>query len=88
LLARRRPEVGDHTTAVLDRYEIPDVAEGEQRELANDAVAGDSVAIQGGRETSSPGTDDLVLLLTPLIIIRRTITPRSDDPAAMPHPRR
>ena len=41
-----RAEIDNQQTVVLHLYEIPDVGEGNQRELAHDAVAGDGIAIK------------------------------------------
>ena len=74
------PKSTTQRTVVLDRNEISDVAEGDQRELADDAVAGDSVAIEGGRETSFYFRPDCIICHQPCtLIVGTTLTEPCSD---------
>jgi hypothetical protein len=54
LLARRCAEVCGERTVVLDRHEVVDIADADQRELADYALAGDSVASRVNARRAAP----------------------------------
>ena len=74
------PKSTTQRTVGLHRDEVADVAEGDQRELADDAVAGDSVAIKGGRETSFYFGPDCIICHQPCtLIVGATLTEPCSD---------